>query len=65
MDEKPTFRIELTQTFGRGVLQQEYLITRPGDQRDEAYYGSLLVASREELQELQSLLQHILDTTNP
>jgi hypothetical protein len=67
MDGRPTFRVEMKQTFGKGHLSQQYEITRGDNDQFEntSLADSLTLKSQEELFELSSLLQHILDTTNP
>jgi hypothetical protein len=67
MDAKPTFRVEMKQTFGRGHLSQQYEVTRSSDDQfdNKSLADSLTIESRDELFELAALLQHILDTTNP
>jgi hypothetical protein len=67
VDNEPTFRVEMNQTFGRGHLSQRYEITRSSESQFEnaSLMCNLEIHSREELFELAALLQHILDTTNP
>jgi hypothetical protein len=64
MSKSPAFRLELTQSFGRGHLTQHFVVSRPGGQFDKTT-DELNVYSREELQELIDLLQSGIDRTVP